>query len=57
MLKILLGNGAQRAKDIVAGFKPMFESKEAFLVYIDGLNRSSERVYYKDNGTVEAIID
>lgn len=57
MLKILLGNGAERAKDIIANFKPMFESKEAFLEYQDSLNRSGERVSYSDDGTVEAIID
>jgi len=57
MLKILLGNGAARAKEIVANFKPMFESKEAFLEYQDSLNRSGERVTYREDGTVEAIID
>ena len=57
MLKLLLGNGAERAKDIIANFKPMFESKEAFLEYQDSLNRSGERVSYSEDGTVEAIID
>lgn len=48
MLTLLLENDAARAKNIIANFKPTFESKEAFLCYLDSLNRSGERIVYGD---------
>ena len=48
MVKILLSNNAQRAKEIVANFKPLFESKDAFLAYCDSLNDSGDRITYSD---------
>ena len=49
MLTLLLQNGAKKAKEIVSNFKPMF-SKEGFLAYLDSLNRSGDRIIYKENG-------
>ncbi len=52
MLTLLLENGAARAKDILARFKPTFASKAEFIAYIDSLNRSGERIVY-DGDTVK----
>ena len=54
MLTLLLGNGAERAKRILAEFKPLFESKEAFLAHQDSLNSSGDRIIYSD-GRAEII--
>ena len=51
MLKLLLENGAERAKQIVSDFKPMFASKEEYLAYVDALASSGDRIVYGDNGT------
>jgi len=53
MLKILLGNGAERAKKIVAEYKAPFESKEAYLAYVDSLNSAGDRIRYREDGTAE----
>ena len=57
MLKILLGNNAERAKKIIADFKPRFASKEEFLAHIDSLNCEGDRITYRDNGTAEILIN
>lgn len=53
MLTMLLSNNGERAKSIKSSFKPAFESKEAYLNYIDTLEDSRERIEY--NGD-EAIV-
>ena len=53
MLKLLLENGAERAKKILADFKPLFASKEDYLSYVDALNTSGDRILYRDDGTAE----
>ena len=53
MLYLLLGNGAERAKKIIADFKPAFASKDVYLAYVDGINRDGDRIVYKDDKTVE----
>lgn len=55
MLYILLGNGAERAKDILADFKPKFASAKEFLDYQDSLNDSGDRITYKDGEAVVRI--
>jgi hypothetical protein len=50
---MLLENGAERAKKIIADFKPVFASSKEFLAYQDGLNDSGDRITYKDG---EAIV-
>ncbi len=57
MVKLLLGNGAERAKQIVANFKPQFESKEAYLAYMDSLNTNGDRIDYHEDGTAFAKLD
>ena len=47
MLKLLLENGAARAKQIKNEFKPLF-TKDEFLAYQDSLNTSGDRIIYED---------
>ena len=53
MLLLLLGNGAERAKKIVAEYKAPFESKEAYLAYVDSLNSTGDRITYREDGMAE----
>ena len=53
MLLLLLENGAERAKQIIADFKPKFASKEEFLTYQDSLNDSGDRITYREDGVAE----
>lgn len=53
MLKLLLGDDAKRAKQIIADFKPMYESKAAYLAYVDSLNDSGDRIVYREDGSAE----
>lgn len=53
MLKILLKDGAARAKAIKESFVPAFASKEEFLAYQDSLNASGDRIIYREDGTAE----
>jgi len=53
MLLLLLGDDAERAKKIVENFEPTFPSAEAFLAYQDSLNRSGERITYREDGSAE----
>ncbi len=51
MLKLLLGDGAERAKKILRDFVPMFPSKKAFLDYQDSISTSGDRIVYNGDGT------
>ncbi|MBO7177144.1 MAG: amidohydrolase [Clostridia bacterium] len=53
MLLLLLEKGAERAKQILADFKPKFASKEEFLAYQDSLNDSGDRITYREDGVAE----
>ena len=53
LLTVLLRNDAEKAKEIIAGYTPKFPSKEAYLAYMDSLNRSGDRIIYRDDGTAE----
>ena len=55
MLKLLLSNNAERAKKIIAEFKPLFASKKEYLDFIDSLSCDGERIKYNQDGT--AIIE
>lgn len=46
MLWLLMKDGAERARKIVADYKPLFESKEAYLAFMDSLNSSGDRIAY-----------
>ena len=56
MLKLLLQNNGERAKQIISDFKPLFASKEDYLSFIDSLSTDGERIKYNDNGTVNVTI-
>ena len=51
-LKLLLGDGGVRAKEIIGNYRPVFENKEAYFAYVDGLNMEKETVCYREDGTV-----
>lgn len=57
MLLLLLGDGAQRAKKIIADYKPVFESKEAYLSYVDSLCVSGDRIVYGEDGSAQVRVD
>lgn len=51
MLRLLLQNGAARAKEIKENFEPLFPNKEAYFAYVDEMKRSGDRITYHDDGT------
>lgn len=51
MAKLLLRDGAKRAKAIVSDFKPQFATKEEYFAYVDGLNAAGDRITYREDGT------
>jgi len=53
MLTLLLNNGAERARKIVAEYKPLFASKEEYLAYLDGMNAEGDRIIYAENDKAE----
>ena len=53
MILLLLGNGAERARRIVADFRPKFASAKEFLDFQDSLNASGERISYREDGSAE----
>ncbi len=53
MVSLLMGNGAERAQKIVDEYKPLFESKEAYLAYMDSLNASGDRITYSEDGMAQ----
>lgn len=55
MLLLLLENDAQWAKKVIAEYKPLFASKEAYLEYMDSLNKEGDRIVYNEDETVAKI--
>ena len=53
MLALLLENGAERAKNIINEYKPLFASKEEYLAYVDSLNSNGDRITYREDGVAE----
>ena len=51
MIKLLLENGAERAKAVIAEHQPVFPSARAFLDYQDSINSSGDRIEYREDGT------
>ena len=51
-LKLLLGDGGARVKQIIGDYRPVFENKEACFAYVDGLNMEKETVCYREDGSV-----
>ena len=50
--ELLLGNGAVRAKEIVANYKPDFATMQDYFDFMDGLISDKEAVRYNEDGTV-----
>lgn len=55
MLKLLLGQDARRAKQVIREFKPMFSSKEEYLAYVDSLSCSGDRICYSEDGKEASV--
>lgn len=53
MLYILLSNGAERAKEVIANFVPQFKSKEEYFAYVDSISSAGNRIEYMDDGSVK----
>ncbi len=51
-LKLLLQDGAARAKKIIADYAPTFENKEDYFAYVNSLDLDQDTVFYKEDGTV-----
>ncbi|MBQ8605325.1 MAG: M20/M25/M40 family metallo-hydrolase [Clostridia bacterium] len=49
MMYLLLENGGARARKIKEDFKPLFPSKEAYFEYIDGFERTGNRIEYLES--------
>ncbi len=56
-LSLLLMDGGERAKKVIAEYKPQFASKEEFLTFVDSLNDSGDRIEYLEDGTAKVRID
>ncbi|MBQ7236721.1 MAG: amidohydrolase [Clostridia bacterium] len=48
MLYLLLEKNAERAKNIIKEYKPLFKNKEEYLAYCDTLACSGDRIEYSD---------
>lgn len=57
MLYLLLGNEAERAKEVMQNFKPQFSSKEEFLAYQDAISTTGDRITYHEdrNATIRLV--
>ena len=53
MLHALLSDNAERAKKIIAEFKPQFATKEEYFAYIDQINGEGDRIAYREDGVAE----
>ena len=51
-LKLLLENGGQRAKEIVANYQPEFDSMQEYFDFVDKLNLDVDAVTYEDGKAV-----
>ena len=51
MIIDLLSNNAEKAKEIVKNYKPLFNTKQDYLLYIDSLESSGDRIIYNEDGT------
>ena len=50
MLWKLLSNDGERAKEIIEAYIPVFESKEKFFEYVDGIKNAGDRIEYTKSG-------
>ena len=55
MLLILLSNSAERAKKVIAEYKPLFASKDAYLEFMDSLYKEGDRIVYNADESVAQV--
>ena len=55
MLLILLSNDAERAKKVIAEYKPLFASKDAYLEFMDSLYKEGDRIVYNADESVAQV--
>lgn len=55
MLLILLSNGAERAKKVIAEYKPLFASKDTYLEFMDSLYKEGDRIVYNADESVAQV--
>ena len=55
MLLILLANDAERAKKVIAEYKPLFASKDAYLEFMDSLYKEGDRIVYNADESVAQV--
>ncbi len=48
----LLKNGAEKAKDIISKYTPIFKSVDEYISFVNSLNIEKDAVTYKEDGTV-----
>ena len=51
-LRLLLENGAEKAREAVRQYQPAFQNKEAYFAYKESLARDFEAVTYTEDGQV-----
>ena len=51
-LRMLLENGGEKARQIVKDYKPFFQSKEEYFIYMDRLNKDNQAVSYGQDGKI-----
>ena len=52
VIRMLLENEAEKARDVVAQYKPFFKSKQEYFDYKDKINKDFDAVSYDENGNV-----
>ncbi len=56
LLSLLLENGGARAKEIKAGYTPLFPTAKDYLDYMDKINREGDCITYNEDGSIEVKI-
>ena len=56
MLRLLLSNGAERARRIISGYKPTFASKEEYFAFLERFRSTGPRINYGPDGSAHAIL-
>lgn len=53
LIRQLLSNNAEKAKQVMANYKPQFNSIEEFIAHKDSVIKEKTMVTYNDNGTIK----
>ena len=51
--RLLLENGAERAKAVMASYEPLYQTKEEYCAALDSLMMDGDAITYHDNGTAD----